>query len=444
MTHHDEILRENLEYSLFSWSAQGSLNPISMTRSQGVYFWDANDKRWLDFSSQLMYANLGHSHPRMVRAIQEQAGKLCFAYPGIATEVRGKLAHALADVTPAGLKKSFFTLGGADAIENAIKMARLVTGRSKILGRNRAYHGGSYASAAAGGDPRRHLNGPEMPGFIHIPDPYSYRSPLYRHCSPEEGDMVLADLIEDTILIESPDTVAALLLEGWSGTSGIITPQGPAFWQRMREICDRYGILLIDDEVMSGFGRTGKMFAIEHHGVTPDMMCLAKGLTGGYLPMGAVMVSEAVGKHFDDHFLNCGLTYNAHPMACAAALEAISIYRDEQLVQNAARLGEHVSQRFAAMQDAHPSLGEYRGTGLFWCLEIVKNRDTRAAMSPWNQPMSKPMTEAAALLRSRGLSTFVRWNYIFVVPPLVINQSELDEGLGIIEESLALLDGHCD
>jgi taurine--2-oxoglutarate transaminase len=443
MSHHDEILAENLEYNLFSWSVQGGLKPLSMVRSKGVEFWDADGKRYLDFSSQLMYANLGHAHPRMIKAIQAQAETLAFAYPGMATEVRGQLAKALAGVVPAGMKKSFFTLGGADAIENAIKMARLVTGRQKVIGRMRAYHGGSFGSAAAGGDPRRHPNGAPMPGFLYMPDPYAYRSPLYRGRTREEGDALLVEMLEDQIRVENPDTVAALVLEGCSGTSGIITPVGSGYWRAIRELCDRYGILLIVDEVMSGFGRTGKLFAIEHFGITPDLMTLAKGLTGGYLPMGAVVVSEAVGRHFDDHFLNCGLTYSAHPMGCAAALEAISIYQDEQLPQQAAELGTLLETRFRHWGNEHPCLGEARGMGLFWCLELVKNRDTREAMSPWDKPMSAPMAELAAGLRAAGLSTFVRWNLLFIVPPLVITVEELEEGLSIIESALTRLDGHC-
>jgi len=366
MTHNlkdnaDDIVALCKRYTLFSWAAQGKVNPIPVTRAKGVYFWDAAGKRYLDFSSQLMNVNIGHGDPRVLEAITAQAAELTYAYPGMATRPRGELGRKLSELTPGGPKRTFFTLGGAEAIENAMKIARLYTGRQKIVTRYRSFHGGTFAAASAGGDPRRLANEPGVPWIVRTLDPYAYRSPIYRHCTPEEGDMVLIDLLAEQLEMEGPGNVAAVLLEGYSGSSGIMAPSTPLYWQRLRELCTAHGILLIVDEVMSGFGRTGKWFAIEHYGVQPDLMVLAKGLTSGYLPLGAVVVNENIAAHFDQHELVAGLTYGAHTLACATALACISVYEQDHLVERAAHLGKKLEVKLQRLQEHHPSLGDDRG-----------------------------------------------------------------------------------
>jgi taurine--2-oxoglutarate transaminase len=411
-----------------------------MVRAEGVYFWDADGKRYLDWSSQLISVNAGHGHPHIVRAIQEQAARFCYAYPGIATEPRGRLGEMLAEVAPDGLTKSFFTIGGADAIENAIKMARLYTGRQKIIARYRAFHGATFGAMMAGGDPRRLANEPGVPWVIHVHDPYSYRSPIYRGRSEAEGDQVVVDLIGETIEFEGPEHVAAILLEGYSGTSGIMQG-GETFWRGIQSLCDKYGILLIVDEVMSGFGRTGKWFGIQHYPpVKPDLMVMAKGLTSSYIPMGGVMATEQVAAHFDEHVLWGGLTYSSHPLACAAAIAAIEVYQQENLIENAQQMGKLLRAGLVDLAEKHPCVGDVRGTGLLQMIELVKNRETREPMSGFNRPLSEPMAKVAGKLRELGMNTFVRWDYVFCAPPLIVTEQQVQEGLAIIDQALDIAD----
>jgi taurine---2-oxoglutarate transaminase len=434
---HTELAQRNKEYTLTSWSAQKSWDPITMARAQGVYFWDADGKRYLDWSSQLVNVNVGHGHPHVIKAIQEQAAAVCYAYPGIATEPRARLGELLREVTPAGLTKSFFTLGGGDGIENALKMARLVTGRQKVLGRYRAFHGGTFGAMMAGGDPRRLPNEPGVPWVVHIHDPYPYRSPLYRGRTVEEGDQALVDQIEETILFEGAENVAALLLEGYSGTSGIIQG-GDVFWRGIQALCDRYSILLIVDEVMSGFGRTGEWFGVDHYPfVKPDLMVLAKGLTSGYVPLGAVMVSDKIAAYFEDHVLWGGLTYSAHALACAAAIANIEVYREEKLIENSRAMGKRLRAGLLDLAEKHACVGDIRGAGLHQVVELVRDRETREPLSGFNQPMSQEMQTIAASLRQNGMMTFVRWNLIFCAPPLVINETQVAEGVAILDQALA-------
>ncbi|MGD8624070.1 MAG: aminotransferase class III-fold pyridoxal phosphate-dependent enzyme [Anaerolineae bacterium] len=440
---HANLVTRNKANTLTSWTAQRGWHPISMSRAEGVYFWDADGKRYIDWSSQLINVNIGHGHPRVIAAIQEQIEQLSFAYPGIATEVRARLGEMLRALMPGDLSKAFFTLGGADAIENALKIARLYTGRQKVFARYRAYHGGTFGAMTAGGDPRRLANEPGVPWIVHIHDPYAYRSPIYRDRSSQEGDTILGDLIEETVLYEGPENVAAILLEGYSGSSGIIQG-GNAFWGRIQEICDRYGILLIVDEVMSGFGRTGEWFGINHYpDVKPDMLVMAKGLTSGYVPLGAVMVSERIAQHFEEQVLWCGLTYGAHPLGCAAGIANIEVYKAENLIENARRMGEVLRQGLLELSERHPCIGDVRGTGLHQVIELVKNRDTKEPMSGWNRPLSEPMQKVAASLREQGMSTFVKWDWVFCTPPLVINEEEIGEGLEIIDRALTEADRYC-
>lgn len=436
MATHQEIVRLNKEYTLTSWTAQDDWNPITMARGEGVYFWDADGKRFIDFSSQLVNVNVGHGHPHVIKAIQEQAAKLSFAYPGIATEARGRLGEMMAEVAPGELRKSFFTTGGADAIENAMKIARLSTGKQKILARYRAFHGASFGSMMAGGDPRRLANEPGVPWVVHFHDPYPYRSPVYRGRTQDEGDALTADLLEEVVQFEGPKNIAAILLEGYSGTSGVIQG-GPMFWRRVQEICNKYDVLLIVDEVMSGWGRTGEWFGVEHYPeVKPDILATAKGITSGYVALGAVMVTDKVAEYFKKNQLWAGLTYSSHALACAAAIACIEVYKQEQLIENALEMGKVLRAGLVDLAEKHPSVGDIRGTGLLQVMELVKNRDTREPLSEFNGPMTEPMKRLSASLRQNGMSTFVRWNMVFCAPPLVINADQVQEGLAIIDRAL--------
>lgn len=440
MSSSEEIINLNKKYTYFSWSVQNSVSPIAIKNAQGIYFWDYDGKKYTDCSSQLILTNIGHGDERVNQAMIQQMQEVHYVQPGNVTKVRGELGKLLAEVTPGDLCKSFFTLGGAEAVENAMKMARLYTGKQKILTRSRSFHGGTFAAAAAGGDPRRILVEPTVGWIVRLPDPYSYRSPIYRHCTPEQGDMILCDLLEDTIKIEGPGTIAAILLEGVSGSSGVIMPSSATYWKRVREICDRYHIVLICDEVMSGFGRTGKWFGIEHYDVVPDLMVMAKGLTSGYVPLGAVISNEKIAQFFETNMLACGLTYSAHAVACAAAVATIKIYQEDKLVENAATLGKKLEKKWAALLEQHPSIGEIRGKGLHWCLELVKNRRTREEMSEWNKPLSKPMQELATYLKTNGIATFIRWNQVYLCPPLCITEAQLDEVLAVYSKALEITD----
>lgn len=439
-----EIVAKNLEYTLFSWSVQSVANPIPVARAQGSCFWDVEGKRYLDFSAQLMNMNIGHGHPKVIEAIKKQADELAFIYPGCATKPRGEAGEKLSKISPGNLKKVFFTNGGTDAIENAMKMARLVTGRQKVMTRYRAYHGATFAAMSAGGDPRRLANEPGVPWIVRMLDPYAYRSPLYRHCTPEQGDQALVDLIEEQIEMEGPNDIAAILLEGYSGSSGIIAPSTDVYWKGIRRLCDKYGIKLIVDEVMSGFGRTGEWWGIDHYNVQPDILVCAKGLTCGYIPLGAVVVSPEIGDYFDNRPLWCGLTYSSHPIACAAASACIDVYTEDNLLENTRVQGSKVEKLMDELKANHKCVGDHRGIGLFRVLELVKNKETKEPISGFNKPASEAMAKVAGHLKSRGLSTQVRWDWIFVVPPLCITEAEVEEGMAIIDEALSLADPYCD
>ncbi len=442
MTATPDIIKSNKDYTLTSWTAQGVWNPIVMDHAQGVYFWDPEGKRYIDWSSQLVNVNVGHSHPHVIKAIQEHVAKISYATPSIATEARGRLGEMLAEVTPGKLSKAFFTNGGTDAIENAIKMARLFTGKTKILTRYRSYHGATFGAATAGGDPRRHGHGPGIPDIIHLPDPYAYRSPVYRGRTQEEGDAIMADMVEEIVLMEDPKSVAAILIEGYSGTSGILQPSA-VYWNRLREICDRYNMLLIVDEVMSGFGRTGEWFGVDHYpNVQPDIMTIAKGVTSGYVPLGAAIVSEEIAAYFNDHMLSMGLTYSAHPLAMAAGVANIEVYRNENLIERARDMGKVLRRGLVDLAEKHPVVGDIRGAGLHQVIELVKNRDTREPLSPWQGGFTEPLQIINKTLKEEGMSTFVRWNMIFNCPPLVITEAQLKEGLDIVDHALTKVDSY--
>ena len=438
----EEIINLNREYVFFTWAVQSKVNPISATRSEGVYFWDGDGKRYLDFSSQLMNVNAGHGNQKIIKAIQEQVAKMAYVYPAIASEPKGRLAQLLAEITPGDLCKTLFTLGGAEANENGIKFARLYTGRNKIITRYRSYHGATAGAMALSGDPRRLPVEPLIPGVVHVMDPYCYRCPFgwtletcHRECIAH---------VEQVIKFEGPGNVAALMLEGVTGTSGLIIPPDD-YWPRMREICDKYDILLIDDEVMSGFGRTGEWFGINHWDVVPDIMTLAKGITAGYVPLGAVIVSKAIADYFADRPMPMGLTYSGHPVCTAAGVATIEVYKEEKLVENARAMGVTLKEGLEELKAKHPSVGDVRCIGLFSVIELVKDRETKEPLAPWN---AKPhemgvMAQVPGALRERGMYTFSKWNWIFVVPPLNINETELRDGLRILDDVLDITDRGC-
>ena len=422
-----EIVDLNKEYTFFSWSVQGAVNPIPVSAAEGVYFWDANGKRYLDLASQLVNTNIGHQHPRVVKAIQEQAAKLTFAAPGMATEPRGLLGKKLAEISPGDLHKTFFTLGGAEANENAIKIARYYTGRHKILARYRSYHGATHGAISLTGDYRRLPAEPAMPGVVHMLDPYCYRCPF--GWTRATCHLECIRHVEEVIQHEGPDRIAAIILEGVTGTNGLIIPPDE-YWPRVREICDKYGILLISDEVMSGWGRTGEWFAVNHWDTVPDIITTAKGITSGYVPLGAVIVSERIARFFDDKMLSAGLTYSGHALACAAALATIEAYESEQIFANVARVGAYLGKRLEDLKSAHSSIGDVRYIGLFSAIEFVKDRDSKepAEIGPLKD-----------FLISHGVYVFTFANMLFVVPPLTITEHQLEEGLSMIDEGVAEL-----
>ncbi|TWV93970.1 aminotransferase class III-fold pyridoxal phosphate-dependent enzyme [Chitinophaga pinensis] len=440
LSHAQEIIQDNLDYTLFSWSKQKGISPIAVKYAAGVYLYDYDDKRYLDFSSGLINVNIGHGHPRVTAAVMKQMQEVSYVTPGCVTEARGQLGRKLAEITPGNLQKTLFTVCGASAIENAIKLARLYTGRHKIIARYRAFHGASYASMAAGGDPRKLPHDMQQaPNFVHVEDPYCYRCPFGKEITSCNRECV--SHVERVIQFEGPENVAAILMEGESGSSGCIK-YPPDYLQKIRAICDKYGILLIMDEVMSGFGRTGKWFACELHGVVPDMIATAKGITAGYIPLGALIVTDTIAAHFDDKTLWLGLTYSAHPVACAAGVEVLKIYEDEHLIENAADMGMYIEKEVEAMKLHHPCIGDFRNTGLLGCIELVKNRDSKEPMVPFNARPEEMavMNRVAARLKQLGMYAFVRWNYVFIAPPLSITRTQVDEGLAMIDDALSIAD----
>jgi taurine---2-oxoglutarate transaminase len=444
MTEAEQILQNSLDHTLFSWSKQSGLNPMNIEKAEGVYLYDRDGKRYLDFSSQLMNVNIGHGNPKVKEAVAMQMDEVSYVFPGAITKVRGELGRKLSEVAPPSLNKTFFTLGGAEAIDNAIKLARVYTGRHKIISLYRSYHGATYGAISAGGDPRKFaVDSQQVPNMVHIENPYFYRCP-WNSKTPEECTENSIAHLDRIIKYENPDNVAAILLEGESGSSGCIK-YPPGYWSKVREIADRYGILIIDDEVMSGFGRTGKWFAVENHGVEPDMICMAKGLTSGYLPLGGLMVSDTIASSFNNKPLPLGLTYSGHAASCAAALAVLNIYEEENLIENASVMGSYMDEKVAELTNDHPSIGDFRNTGLLGCIELVKNRKSKEPMAPWNAKPDETevMNQVAAKIRELGMFTFVRWNYIFTVPPLIITKEQIDEGLNIISQAISLADAHC-
>ena len=428
----DEMIALSRKHTLFEWSAQAAVDPIPVARARGVHFWTPDGKRYIDLNSQLMCVNAGHGEPRIVRAIQEQAEVLAYANPFMATEVRARLGAKLASIAPGDIDVFFFTNGGAEANENAIRLARLATGRHKILARYRSYHGATAGSITLTGDPRRWASEPGMSGVVHVLDPY--------HGIERGWDSAAEALamLEEVVQLEGPHTIAAFILEPVTGTNGILIPPD-GYLQGVRDLCTRHGILMICDEVMSGFGRTGEWFAVDHWRVVPDLLTMAKGLTSAYVQLGAVGMRRGVADHFKDKVYHGGLTYNSHPLACAAALAAIQVYEDDKLVERARRMGGVMAEWMRQMQVRHPSVGAVRSIGLFGIFELVRNRETREPLAPFNGT-SDEMKALSRFFREEGLYTFVRWNTFFTNPPLCITEAELREAFDIIDRGLAITD----
>ena len=439
----DQILPLSKEHVFWTWSAQAKVNPIPVARAKGVYFWDVAGKRYLDFNSMTMCVNLGHGDERVIKAMQDQAAELAYAAPGMATRVRALASKLVAEVTPGGaLSKVLFTLGGADANENAVKLARGYTGRFKILTRYRSYHGATAGAMALTGDPRRVAWEPGlMPGVVHFLDPYRYRSTFHRtnpDISEAEFCQDYLNHLEEIILYEGAETIAAILIEAVTGTNGVIIPPD-GYLQGVRALCDKYGIVMIADEVMSGFGRTGKWFAVEHWGVVPDIITMAKGLTSAYAPLGAVAMKPEIAAAFDERVFESGLTYTAHPVSLAAAVANIRAMQEDRLIERAAGMGSVLNRLLKDLGEAHPSVGEVRSIGLFGVIELVKNRNTKEPLTPWNAS-SPELSAFYKYCLEHGLFLYTHWHTVLIIPPLIINEQQLEEGFAVLDQALEITD----
>ncbi len=425
-------------YVFHSWSAQGKLNPLCVAGAEGSYVWDYDGNRYLDFSSQLVYTNLGHQHPKLVKAIQDQVGTLATIAPQHAVKVRGEAAKRIIDVSTDNFAQVFFTNGGADANENAIRMARLHTNRHKILSFYRSYHGNTTAAIAATGDNRRWPN-EYAAQHVHFFGPFLYRSVFNSTTPEEESERALAHL-EQVIMFEGPGTIAAILMETVVGTGGIMAPP-PGYLEGVRAICDKHGIMMICDEVMAGFGRTGAWFAYQHYNVKPDLVVFAKGCNSGYVPAGGVIISKEIVATFQDRVFPGGLTYSGHPLAMGSIVAAIDIMQEEGTMEHSARIGREIlGPGLTELKDRHPIIGDVRGLGCFWAVELVTNRETKEPLLPYAAPMAGPITEVVAECKKRGLLPFVTGNRVHMVPPCNISETEAKEGIALLDDALAAVD----
>ena len=427
-----------------SWSAQGTLNPTEITGGEGSYFWDSTGKKYLDFSSQLVNLNIGHQHPKLVAAIQEQAGKLCTVAPPFANASRSEAARLIAELAPGDLNMVFFTNGGAEAAEYATRMAKLHTGRHKCLTAYRSYHGSTAGAIALTGDPRRWSNETGASGAVKFWGPYPYRSAFHSTSDKQECERALEHL-ENVLMVEGPQTIAMIALETVVGTNGILVPPD-GYLQGVRDLCTKHGIVMMCDEVMAGFGRCGEWFAVNKWNVTPDLICFAKGVNSGYLPLGGVVISQKIADTFKDRAFPGGLTYSGHPLSCAAAVASINIFKEEKIVEHARMLGNDIiGPALEKIKAKHPSVGDVRGLGVFWAIELVKNRETREPLVPFNAAGAdaKPMMDLAAACKERNLWPFTHFNRMHVVPPCNTPVEDIKTGLAIIDEVLDLADKHC-
>ena len=428
----DEIVELAKRYTLYDWQAQSKAMPIAVDRAEGVYFFGTDGRRYLDLNSQLMGVNIGHGDRRVLDAISRQGERLAYVSPFMAFEGRAVLGRTLAELYPGDLSKTFFTLGGAEANENAMKIAKLYTGRQKILARYRSYHGSTSGTMQLTGDPRRWPNEPMVGGVVHVLDPY------HGPGRPVDDAETALRYLEETIELEGPETIAAFFLETVTGTNGILIPPD-GYLQGVRELCDRYGILMVADEVMAGFGRTGEWFAIDNWGVVPDLMTIAKGLTSSYLPLGGVAMRPHIADHFTDNVFWGGLTYNSHPMSIAAAIAVIDVMRSDDLVANAKRMGEVLRGHHERMAERHPSVGLHRNIGLFGILELVKSRETMEPLSPFNS-MNEVMGQVNRFLLDNGVYTMIRWHGVMTNPPLCITEEQLGEAFDVMDKALEIAD----
>lgn len=436
-----EIRAMDKAHVFHSWSAQDEIAPVPVKSASGAVFTDYEGNDYLDFASQLVYTNLGHQHPRLVSAIKDQADRLVTVAPAFANDARSQLAAMIAAVAPGDLNHVFFTNGGAEANENAVRMARVHTGRRKVMSMYRSYHGSTSTAISMTGDPRRWANEPSDSSVVHFFGPYDYRSPFYSSSPQEESDRALEQL-EQQIILEGAGTIAAIIMETVVGTNGILVPP-PGYLAGVREICDRYGIVYIADEVMAGFGRAGQWFAVDNWDVTPDLISFAKGVNSGYVPLGGVVISDAIRETFAHRAFPGGLTYSGHPLACAVGVESLRVMEDDGVLERVRDLGERVVRPFVEdLAQRHPVVGAVRGVGLFWAIELVRDRESREPLVPFNAAgeANAPMVEFAAACKARGLWPFMHFNRVHVAPPLVISEEELVRGLQITDEALGLLD----
>lgn len=440
-TNPSQAFANDRKHVFHSWSAQSTLNPVVVASGEGAWFWDETGRKYLDFSSQLVNVNIGHQHPKLIAAIKEYADRLCTVSPIHANDARSEAARLICELAPGDLNMVFFTNGGAEATENAIRMARVHTGRHKVLSAYRSYHGGTAAAIQLTGDPRRWGSEPSTTGIIKFWGPYPYRSQFYSQSDAEESERALQHL-EDVIMVEGANNIAAIVLESVVGTNGILVPP-PGYLQGVRDICDRTGIVMICDEVMSGFGRCGEWFAVDHWNVAPDLICFAKGVNSGYLPLGGVIISDRISETFRQKPYPGGLTYSGHPLACASAVASINIFKEEKIVEHARHLGaDIIGPELEKLKAKHPSVGDVRGLGVFWAIELVRDSETREPLVPFNAsgPAAQPMVDLGAACKAKNLWPFTHFNRLHVVPPLVISDQEMRDGLAIIDEALDVAD----
>jgi taurine--2-oxoglutarate transaminase len=434
----DKIKEGSKKYNLHSWSAQGKLNPTVVTEAKGIYFWDDKGKKYFDMSSQLVNMNIGHGNKKVIEAIKAQADKLTYIAPGYAIDVKSELAEKIIEIAPDNMGKVFFTLGGTDANENAIKIAKMYTGRNKVFSRYRSYHGSTYGSANLTGEPRKYVSEPGIPGFIKFFDPYIYREAIAFNSEEEATEFYLAKLREQ-IIYENSTTVAAIFLETVTGSNGVIIPP-KGYLKGIRAICDEFGIMMVCDEVMCGYGRTGTWFACDNWDVKPDMITFAKGITCGYVPLGGVLVSKEIAEYFDDNPLMCGLTYSGHPIGCAAGLATLEVYKEEKLIENSKLMGKVLGEELEALKIKHKSVGDVRYIGLFSSIELIKNTVTNEALVPYGKDPEGIMGKILGMLKEKGFSTYTHENIIIVAPPLIIKEEEIKEAMSIMDEVLDYVD----
>lgn len=426
------------KYNLQSWSKQAKIDPLPIKDAEGIYLYDFDGNRYTDMSSQLVNLNVGHKNREIIDAIKEQAEKYCYLAPSYASEPRSELAKMIVELMPDNMAKVFFTNGGADANENAVKIARMYTGRQKVFSRYRSYHGSTYGAGNLTGEPRRYPLEPGAPGFIKFFDPYVYREKIKFSSEAEAAEYYVAKLREQ-VIYEGPDSVAAIVMETITGSNGVIIPP-EGYLKGVRSICDEFGILMICDEVMAGWGRTGKMFAFENFGVKPDIVSFAKGVTCGYVQLGGVCVSKAIAEFFDDHLLSCGLTYSGHPLACAAGVACLNFYKKSNILENVNRSGKALGEALEKMKTDHPSVGDVRYIGLFSAVELVKDKETREPLVPYGKDPEGLMGKLIGELKKRGFMTYSHENMIMIAPPLIITVEQIKEELVKLDEVLYIAD----